>query len=382
MQLKRYVAEILGNAAEPPEWFLVFGEGVVRAQWEDGSEAVCLMNRAAGESVIEQHKSLGRDAVIDWEHQSEGGMYSRPAGDGLAPAAGWIKGWKYVDGEGLYVKSDWVTKAAEFIKAREYRYFSPVFWTDEKNQIFRIKSIALTNSPALTAIEPIAAKSDVSNGVDDMKNIAKLVGLAETATEDQIVAAITARSAPPAVTEDAAAVLIAKSCGITATNAKEFVAAVATLRTAGNVDPTKFVARADFDSVKALADRNETELKAIRDREEKTRRDSWFERGAREGKITATNRKLFEAAYRNDPAKDDELLKDAPVLVNTKQTTTSSDPAPTSRTAIIATAARKYRDETTLQHTTSEKAYVNDQLRIAKERAVTDQTEIDKAVAA
>ena len=80
-----------------------------------------------------------------------GGEWSSP--DGTAPAAGWITALEAVEGEGIYATVEWTAKAAEFIKAKEYRYMSPViFISDDDRRAVKLASVALTNTPAMEAL--------------------------------------------------------------------------------------------------------------------------------------------------------------------------------------------------------------------------------------
>jgi len=89
--------------------------------------------------------------VIDYEHQT---MH-----DVQAPAAGWIKRMIDRGTDGLWVTVEWTARAMEYLKNREYRYFSPVFWFEEgTRRVFRIQNVALTNDPLINSLKPIMAK--------------------------------------------------------------------------------------------------------------------------------------------------------------------------------------------------------------------------------
>ena len=77
------------------------------------------------------------DLVIDFEHQTQHAKENgRPA-----PAAGWIRG--------LQARVEWTARAAAMLKAREYRYLSPVFFHTRNGIVTRMEGAALTNYPAL-----------------------------------------------------------------------------------------------------------------------------------------------------------------------------------------------------------------------------------------
>ncbi|HFD3843412.1 TPA: phage protease [Pseudomonas aeruginosa] len=107
--------------------------------------------------VISKVASRITDVVIDYEHQTLNG----PSNGLPAPAAGWIKGASLVwqDGRGLFAENvQWTDKAAAMIKAREYRYISPVFSYDHRTgEVLDIHHVALTNFPALDGMDSLTS---------------------------------------------------------------------------------------------------------------------------------------------------------------------------------------------------------------------------------
>ncbi len=194
----RHVVVILGqtfalNLAkggnEPPEWILVLPEGVNRV--EDGQPF--LVDAEAASLVLAAFKNASHDMVVDYEHQT--------MGDGVAPAAGWIKDLEWRpegDRPGLWAKVDWTDKAAGLIRAKEYRYHSPVLMVrrESDNRVYRLHNLALTNQPRLLDAPALAAKYTLNlhEGDEDMKNLEalkKLLGLEPTADEAMVLKAVT-----------------------------------------------------------------------------------------------------------------------------------------------------------------------------------------------
>ncbi len=174
------------GSPEPPEWFLVLPRGEVRV--EDGPSA--LMDDEAARLVLEQFAGVSHDMVIDYEHQT--------LGQGVAPAAGWIKelAWR-TGGEkpGLWARADWTAKAAEHIRLKEYRYHSPVLVRRTDNRIAQLHNVALTNQPRMKDAVPLAAKYTLNlhEGDEDMKNLEVLkkeLGLEASADEAAVLKAI------------------------------------------------------------------------------------------------------------------------------------------------------------------------------------------------
>jgi len=110
-----------------------------------------VLDEAAMKTVIAKFDARGNDMVIDYEHQTEMGTQ--------APAAGWIKQLVNRGRDGLWAIVEWTDKAKEYLKNREYRYFSPVMWIHEvSDRVALLEHVALTNDPAINNLKPIMAK--------------------------------------------------------------------------------------------------------------------------------------------------------------------------------------------------------------------------------
>jgi phage I-like protein len=139
------------------------------------------------ELIRKQFKDRKLDLVIDYEHQT--------LADVQAPAGGWIKDIYKGDGA-LIAKVEWTPKATEYLKNKEYRYLSPVVMVRKRDQkATALHSVALTNTPAIDGMFPVVNSltiEDYSEGgtTMDLKEIAKALGLPETATEEEVKKAI------------------------------------------------------------------------------------------------------------------------------------------------------------------------------------------------
>jgi phage I-like protein len=150
-------------------------------------------------------RSLNRagatEIVVDYDHQT---IFSAiPGVGGRAAAAGWMKEFD-VRPDGIWARIEWTATAAEAIRSSEYRYLSPTFYAPEsKGKVQFFISAALTNTPDLD-LSVVAASAFLPKETEyDMKSIAKALGLPETATEEQILAAITSIQAAQAVAASA-----------------------------------------------------------------------------------------------------------------------------------------------------------------------------------
>ena len=129
----------------------------------------------------------GVDLVVDYEHQTLTGEQ--------APAAGWVKELFLDDGQ-IKARVEWTDKAKAYLENREYRYLSPVITVRKAdNKAMGLHSIALTNTPAIEHMEAIVNSLNFEGGqntMDFMKELAKLLGLGEDATEEQVKEALKA----------------------------------------------------------------------------------------------------------------------------------------------------------------------------------------------
>jgi len=115
--------------------------------------------------IQENFRKEGRDLPIDFEHTTMGGTYATPSG--AAPAAGWITALVPKIGVGLFGLVRWNDAARSMIRADEYRYLSPVMIVRKSDmKAVGLHSAALTNKPAIEAMERVAAKdmSDLAAG--------------------------------------------------------------------------------------------------------------------------------------------------------------------------------------------------------------------------
>jgi phage I-like protein len=149
------------------------------------------------------NKVRGTDLDIDYDHKMTSGE-----------AAGWVTAAD-ARADGLYLLVDWTPKARTAIRERAYRYFSPEFtdeWEHPKSKQKHQDVLfggGITNRPFLKDIAPINASELVLGGQVtntggtgmDPKELRKLLGLSEGATDDQVTAKLTELMKPPAPPE-------------------------------------------------------------------------------------------------------------------------------------------------------------------------------------
>ncbi|MBW1991015.1 MAG: hypothetical protein JRI59_02605 [Deltaproteobacteria bacterium] len=213
--MERKVQLVL-EAAELPEWVRLLPLGQV--ELVDGRPPF-EVDRDSLQTMVEAFRSRGVDVVVDYEHQSLNG--------GRAPAAGWIKELEARE-DGLWARVEWTSQAQEYLRQKEYRYFSPVLKLDpETRRPVALMHVALTNVPAMKGVKPLVAKYGGEGGraagesgsvecqaLEELKlrlglgsevsaefvwgqlrnlfgEVAQVLGLAEGATASQIKGALT-----------------------------------------------------------------------------------------------------------------------------------------------------------------------------------------------
>ncbi|MGE5607422.1 MAG: phage protease, partial [Bacteroidota bacterium] len=244
--------------------------------------------------IIKAFNTKINDLVIDYEHQTLTGEE--------APAAGWIKELINKGTEGLWAKVEWTPRGEEYIKNKEYRYLSPVILVNKKDgRAILVHSAALTNTPAIDGMVPIvnslganAPESEESNEMELLKKLAALLGLAETATEEEITAAITKlKDQPPVVANKEVLNLLDLKEGATLDETKGAIIALK--------NPSGYVKAEEFNALKDKLDLKE--------------RDELVNLALTSGKITPAQKPWAEAQALKDPAGFKAFLDAAPRVV-------------------------------------------------------------------
>ncbi len=173
----------LTAAGSAPDWVELIPAGPT-VTGRDGRR--WLFDPLAAELVQSSFVARAIELPIDWEHATQ---HRAPQGSD-APAAGWIKRLELRDGA-LWAEVDWTPRAQHQVVNREYRFLSPVFDFDpETGRIARLVSAGLTNKPnfLLTALNQ---EDPEHTHVKISAALLALLGLPETATEEQALAATT-----------------------------------------------------------------------------------------------------------------------------------------------------------------------------------------------
>ena len=193
----------LSQTGVPANHFLIFPEGdAIKAK--DGrpfDAPAWIMKKDNGMALAASLNQSAKDLVIDYEHQT---ILSKENGQ-PAPAAGWLKAgsFLYVDGVGLCSNNyEFTAKAKDYIDNGEYRFKSPVVLYNKAGVVLGLHSVAITNDPALSILDELKPAlltatitiPETQQQENSMNPLLALIlaslGLAETTTEEQAIAAL------------------------------------------------------------------------------------------------------------------------------------------------------------------------------------------------
>ena len=330
----------LPSGAEAPREILLLPAGDIPTRPHDAREP---WRNPDADAVVAATRELGQDIAIDYEHQTQ-----RSEQNGQpAPAAGWIRRVFARDGA-VWGEIDWTARAKEMIEAKEYRFVSPTFIYDKATRaISRVVGAALTNDPAFY-MRAIASTQPEEESDMDLKALAKALGLADTATEAEIMAAATAAAAAQtalgtvtealALAKDTAAdsvaaavtamvksrKAIAKAAGLAEdASAEDVEAAVTTAKASagagGDPDPTKFVPRAEFDQL-------QTRLATLEAGTAQASATAKVDQAVKDGKVTPASRDWALALATKDPESFDKFLEGAPQILSSGRVAPAGTP--------------------------------------------------------
>ena len=217
----------------------LFPDGVVKPFYAGDTRGPWLMNAATATALIAEFSARGGDLALDYEHQTlHAAKNGRPA-----PAAGWIKQLIWRAGSGLFATVEWTAAASAAIKAKEYRYISPVF-ASIGQRITSLMPCALTNNPALVGMAQAIAASATLSGASASATPPQGTPKKGTMKMDELLKKLRAMLGLP---DDADETAIAAALDKYQT---DMAKAVADKPTAMTVDPSKFIALSAFEALK------------------------------------------------------------------------------------------------------------------------------------
>jgi len=177
---------------------IVLSEGTLEA-WCHLSPVGVFMGKLDGKPVRQvcDMEAFGRviaafepEVLVDFEHRAENSDDTT--------AAGWVQELRASGEGGLEARIRFTDLGTEAVRNRRLRFLSPVWPLGADGRPEALRSAALTNTPNFN-LRPVLNKATAGaepqmKGEVRMIKFAKLFGLPETATEDEILAAATAKA--------------------------------------------------------------------------------------------------------------------------------------------------------------------------------------------
>lgn len=194
---------------DPAGWFQLVPKGVFPIARKDKEGQVSTYLQVVDDVAIEKMDAAFKNRragnpefrmLIDFEHFSHDTSKS-------SAAACWVTDTEK-RADGLWAKGEWSDEGEAAIKNRRYRYLSPVWFPrqterlgDNKVRPIEVNDAGLTNKPNLgEALQPFWNRAEDFHGREatttakkpTMIKVIALLGLAATATEDDVVARVQA----------------------------------------------------------------------------------------------------------------------------------------------------------------------------------------------
>lgn len=161
-----------------------------------------LVNDAAIDSMIANHKAAGVDPAVDREHES----WSAPT---ATPAMGWVKALSKRPSSAdpsrnaLVATVEWTDVGAAAVAAKHYRYISAGLDLKAKHRLsgkdigVMLDHVALVKHPFVQGMQPLSLSAAPLNQTEgkNMNVLLKALGLKEDADEATALAALGAKNA-------------------------------------------------------------------------------------------------------------------------------------------------------------------------------------------
>jgi phage I-like protein len=300
-------AHALVLPAEPPEWVELLPAGEFAGV--DGRGPYRLEEPDA---VIRRSQSrLDRGGLpIDYGHGLEQPGH---VGD-AAPAAGWITELQSRDGA-IWGRVEWTVEGGRRVGSREYRFLSPVFTHPRQgNEVLEVVGAGLTNRPNLT-LKALHTEGNVADVVNLLARLIAVLGLADDASEDVVIARVEEITAKEAELKEEVTELeeevkeleegleqVAQAAG--APKKSKPAAVVRAVQSKTTPDPALFVPRSQYDDVARS-------LHAAQQRDA----ERAVEAAIKAGRLTPAQRGWALSYHSQNPSGFAEFIGKQPVIV-------------------------------------------------------------------
>lgn len=192
------LAAALPSDGEAPEWVTIFPKSGVIETRDDRRFTI------DAEALISRFRADGVDLPVDINHATHHASLSGARAD----AVGWIVDLRIEDGA-LQGRIDWLNEGRSLLQSRAYKFVSPDFFHTADRKATWLRSLALVTAPAIGNQQALAAASSMEPA--HMKNLAAALGVVADATEETLVAALSAGFVDKKVHDEVVAQLSARS---------------------------------------------------------------------------------------------------------------------------------------------------------------------------
>lgn len=192
-----------GEGQAAPEWVHILPASSGKLETVDGrgpyfvtdAQAIIAASMADGEIPIDQDHSIAKAA---------------PNGQ-PAPARGWITEMS-ARPDGIWAKVRWTDTGRELVASQSYRKLSPVIRHKRSGEIVAVREVSLVNRPNLRGLAALNQESTEML----REELAKMLGLDDDATDEQVLSALKSKMAEKGGETAAQSVLdpIAKAAGL------------------------------------------------------------------------------------------------------------------------------------------------------------------------
>jgi phage I-like protein len=225
-----------------------------------------------------------------------------------SPARGWITELQ-ARADGIWGKVEWTGAGRALVADKAYRAMSPVILHDKAKKVVAILRASLVNRPNLKGLVSLNGEQSM----DVMAKMAAALGLAEGASEDDVMAAIKALKdkKPDGDTAMQSALSeIGVALGVEATAKPDAIVTAAKLAAGGKTDLVALQAQ--------VASLN-TQLTALQGAGKRNAAEAFIDKSIadRRAGVNATNREDLIALHMEDATKAEKLVNTMPMLTMT-----------------------------------------------------------------
>lgn len=279
---------------EAPDWvhLLPVSEGQIQTADERGPYHV-----TDAAAFIAASLPPGDKLPIDQDHATD-----LAAPHGLpAPARGWIVEMQ-ARADGVWGRVEWTREGRELVVGRAYRALSPVTVLGPGKRLVRMLRASLVNKPNFRGLATLNQETDMPS----MKMLAEALGLAEDATEEQLLAAIAELKKKPAPELQAAVAEIGTALGVEGGDAKAILAA-AKIAKAGT---------AEVVALQAQVTELGSQLKDIQTARARAASEAYVDAALRAGRtgVRKNNRDELVELHMEQPAVVENLIGGMPIV--------------------------------------------------------------------